>query len=94
MAGKSTISITFKLDGDGNGFKNLANDANGFKKALNSTLSEAQKFNAKAINFAAISVGISQASSSINQLMGTLSGLTEGYQNAKQAQTQLVTVMR
>lgn len=26
--------------------------------------------------------------------MGTLSGLTEGYQNAKQAQTQLVTVMR
>ena len=94
MAGKSTISITFKLDGDGNGFKNLANDANGFKKALNSTLSEAQKFNAKAINFAAISVGINQASSSINQLMGTLSGLTEGYQNAKQAQTQLVTVMR
>ena len=48
MAGKSTISITFKLDGDGNGFKNLANDANGFKKALNSTLSEAQKFNASA----------------------------------------------
>ena len=56
MVGKSTISITFKLDGDDKGFKNLANDANGFKKALSSTLSEAQKFNTKAINFAAISV--------------------------------------
>ena len=94
MAGKSTISITFKLDGDGKGFRNLASDANGFKKALNSTLTEAQRFNAKAINFAAISTGINQTSNSIDQLMGTLSGLTEGYQNAKQAQTQLVTVMR
>jgi len=94
MAGKSTISITFKLDGDGSGFKKLANDADGFKKAISSTLSEAQKFNTKSINFAAISTGINQASNSINQLMGTLSGLTEGYQNAKQAQTQLVTVMR
>lgn len=94
MAGKSTISITFKLDGDGSGFKSLANDANGFKKALSSTLSEAQKFNTKAINFAAISTGINQASNSINQLMSTLSGLTDGYKDAKQAETQLITVMR
>lgn len=94
MAGKSTISITFKLDGDGSGFKSLANDANGFKKALSSTLSEAQKFNTKAINFAAISTGISQASNSINQLMNSLSGLTDGYKNSKQAETQLITVMR
>ncbi len=94
MAGKSTISITFKLDGDGKGFKQLAGDADGLKKALSSTLLEAQKFNAKAINFAAISTGISQASSSINQLMSSLSGLSEGYKNAKQSQTQLITVMR
>lgn len=94
MAGKSTISITFKLDGDSKGFKQLTVDSEGLKKALGSTLSVAQKFNSKAINFAAISTGIQQASSSINQLMSTLSGLSEGYRNAKQSQVQLITVMR
>jgi hypothetical protein len=28
MAGKSTISISFKLDGDSKGFKDLAKDSN------------------------------------------------------------------
>ena len=41
MAGKSTISITFRLDGDGKGFKELANDAEGLKKVITSTVTEA-----------------------------------------------------
>src|SRR5574344_1268334 len=94
MAGKSTISITFKLDGDGNGFKKLANDANGFKKALNSTLVETQKFNTNAINFAAIATGINQMQNSVTQLQSTMKDLTAGYNDSKQAETQLVTVMQ
>jgi len=93
MAGKSTISITFKLDGDGKGFKQLANDADGLKKVLSSTLMEAQKFNTNAINFAALATGIDQMQSSLVQLQATMKDLTAGYTAAKQADTQLITVM-
>ena len=89
MAGKSTISITFKLDSDGKGFKDLANDAEGLKKIITSTISEAQQLNTGAINFAAIATGISQVQDS----MGTLRDLTAGYNYAIEAETKLTTVM-
>lgn len=94
MAGKSTISITFKLDGDGKGFRALAQDANGLKKVLTETVSEAQKLNTNAINFAAIATGIDQAQQSIAALQSTLKGLTDAYAVQQQAETQLETVMR
>ncbi len=34
MAQKSTISITFKLEGDSGGFKKLSVDADGFRKVM------------------------------------------------------------
>ena len=57
MAGKSTISITFKLDGDGKSFKDLAKDAEGLKKVITSTVSEAQQLKGNVINFAALATG-------------------------------------
>ena len=54
MAGKSTISITFKLDGDAKSFKDLAKDAEGLKKVITSTVSEAQQLKGNVINFAAL----------------------------------------
>ena len=64
MAGKSTISITFKLDGDSKSFKDLAKDADGLKQVITSTLSEAQQLKGNVINFAALAVssGISAKS--------------------------------
>lgn len=94
MAGKSTISITFKLDGDGKGFRALAQDANGLKKVLTETISEAQRLNTGAINFAAIATGIGQAQQSIAALQSALKGLTDTYAVQVQAETQLETVMR
>lgn len=94
MAGKSTISITFKLDGDSKGFKDLAKDAEGFKKVMSETISEAQQLNAKTINFAAIATGINQAQQSIAQLQTTLKGLTDAYATQQEAETKLETVMR
>ena len=93
MAGKSTISITFKLDGDGKGFKDLANDAEGLKKIITSTISEAQQLNTGAINFAAIATGISQVQDSMGTLRDVLTGLTAGYNYATEAETKLTTVM-
>ena len=94
MAGKSTISITFKLDGDSKGFKDLAKDAEGFKKVMTQTISEAQQLNAKTINFAAIATGIDQAQQSIAQLHSTLKGLADAYAVQVEAETKLETVMR
>lgn len=93
MAGKSTISITFKLDSDGKGFKDLVNDAEGLKKIITSTISEAQQLNTGAINFAAIATGISQVQDSMGTLRDVLTDLTAGYNYAIEAETKLTTVM-
>ena len=93
MAGKSTISITFKLDGDGKGFKDLANDAEGLKKIVSSTISEAQQLNTEAINFASVASGINQMQESLTTLRDALADLTAGYNYAVEAETKLTTVM-
>lgn len=94
MAGKGTISITFKLDGDGKGFKAIAQDANGLKKVLTETISEAQKFNANAINFAAIVTGVNQAQQSILQLQSVFKDLSTAHSAQIEAETKLAVNMR
>ena len=42
MAQNGTINITFKLDGNANGFKKLTVDTDGFKKAIQATVKEAE----------------------------------------------------
>ncbi len=94
MAGKSTISITFKLDGDGNGFKTLAQDANGLKQAITATLSEAKQLKGNVINFAALATGIDAAQRSFGQLQSFMGDLSKSYQQQELAETKLATVMR
>lgn len=93
MAGSSTISISFKLDGDGSGFRALAKDSEGLKKALQSTVSEAQKLNTRAINFAAFATGLDQVAKSVMQLNTVMQGLAEAYKVQEVAERQLETVM-
>ena len=94
MAGKSTISITFKLDGDGNSFKTLAQDANGLKRAITATLSEAKQLKGNVINFAALATGIDAAQRSFGQLQSLMGDLAQSYQQQEIVETQLTTVMR
>lgn len=94
MAGKSTISITFKLDGDGNGFKTLAQDAAGLKQAITATLSEAKQLKGNVINFAALATGIDAAQRSFGQLQNLIGDLAKSYQQQEVVETQLTTVMR
>lgn len=93
MAGKSTISITFKLDGDGNGFKTLAQDAAGLKQAITATLSEAKQLKGNVINFAALATGIDAAQRSFGQLQSLMGDLAQSYQQQEIVETQLTTVM-
>ena len=93
MAGNSTISITFKLEGDAKGFKDLANDAEGLKKAITSTVTQAQGLNTSALNFAAIATGIDAAQRSLTQLQSSLKDLSDAYAVQEMAETRLATVM-
>lgn len=94
MAGKSTISITFKLDGDGKGFKDIAKDAEGLKQVLNATLQEADKLQTKVINFAAITTGVDQLQQSIGQLQGVMKDLADAYSAQETVERKLETTMR
>ena len=94
MAGKSTISITFKLDGDSKSFKDLAKDADGLKQVITSTLSEAQQLKGNVINFAALATGIDAAQRSFSQLHSGMKDLADAYAVQEVAETKLATVMQ
>ena len=94
MAGKSTISITFKLDSDGKGFKDLANDAEGLKRVITSTVTEAQQLKGNVINFAALATGIDAAQRSFSQLQAGMQNLANAYAVQEVNETRLATVMQ
>lgn len=94
MAGKSTISITFKLEGDGKGFKDLAKDAEGLKSVITSTVTEAQQLKGNVINFAALATGLNAAQRSFGQLQSAMSDLAGAYAVQEANETKLATVMR
>ena len=93
MAGKSTISITFKLDGDGKGFKELSADAEGLKKVISSAVSEAQALNSQALNFASIATGLQAVQRSFDELRSGMQDLADAYAVQEVAETKLATVM-
>ena len=94
MAGKSTISVTFKLDSDDKGFKDLANAAEGLKKVITSTVTEAQQLKGNVINFAALATGIDAAQRSFNQLQAGMQNLADAYAVQEVNETRLATVMQ
>lgn len=92
MAGKSTISITFRLDGDSKEFKELTTDAAGLKKVLQSAIAPAENLKKSLINWSqgvqaidAITNTVSTISSALSQFSDRMKGL----QSANIAITQL-----
>lgn len=76
MAGKSTISITFKLDGDGKGFKALTADADGLKQVITASVVEAQKLNKSMMDWSLSVQAIGQVSNAVTQLNNTFQTIT------------------
>lgn len=76
MAGKSTISITFKLDGDGKGFKDLSQNADGLKQAMTAAIVEADKLKSSLINWSQGVQALGAVSTAVSQLNGTLQDIT------------------
>lgn len=76
MASKSTISITFKLDGDGKGFKDLSQNADGLKQAMTAAIVEADKLKSSLINWSQGVQALGAVSNAVGQLNGTLQDIT------------------
>ena len=76
MAGKSTISITFKLDGDGKGFKDLSQNVDGLKQAMTAAIVEADKLKSSLINWSQGVQALGAVSNAVSQLNGTLQDIT------------------
>ena len=92
MAGKSTISITFNLEGDSKEFRELITDAAGLKKILQSAIAPAENLKKSLINWSqgvqaidAITNTVSTVSSALSQFSDRMKGL----QSANIAITQL-----
>ena len=92
MAG-STVTITFKLDGDAKGFQDLAKSADGLKKSMEGALKQVQQLKGSVINFAALATGIDAAQRSFQQLHQTIKGLADGYAAQEIAERKLETIM-
>ena len=94
MAGKSTISIGFKIEDVDGGFKKLSLDAESFKQLMQTSVKQAEKLKSSAIKFSAVAAGIDSANRSIADLQNVCRDLTNAYSAQVQAETQLATVMR
>ena len=75
MAGKSTINITFKLDGDGKGFKDLAKDADGLKKVIQSTIEVSTDMKKSLVGWSMSVQGIEAVSEAVGQLNDVFQGV-------------------
>lgn len=85
MAGKSTISITFKLDGDGKGFRAIAQDANGLRTVMASTLEQSEALKTSLVNWSAAVQGLQSVDRAVNQISSQLNSITsesEGFNKA------------
>lgn len=94
MAQKSSIYITFKLEGDSGGFKKLSVDADGFRKVMGAAVVEAEKLKSSIVNFAALATGIDSVNKSLSDLQSVLKGLTDAHAAQIEAEKQLEVNMR
>ena len=76
MAGKGTISITFKLDGDGKGFRAIAQDANGLRAVMASTLEQSEALKTSLVNWSAAVQGLQGVDKAVNSIAGQLNSIT------------------
>lgn len=94
MAQNSTISISYKIDGDVGGLKRLSVSAEEFKNLMQASVVEAENLKKSCINFAAIATSIDSVSSALSGLKSVLSDLGGAYAAQIEAETKLATNMR
>ena len=94
MASNSTVSITFKFDGDEKSFKELISTTEGLEKAMKGAVVQVNNLKDTRINFAALASGIQAAQKSLSTLESSFKGLADAYSVQEMAETRLATVMQ
>lgn len=94
MASNSAISISFKIEDAGGGFKKLTADAVGLRKVMELTVNEAGQLKKSLINLASVSTVIDSVSRSLSALQSVCKSLTDAYAVQIEAEKKLQTVMR
>ena len=85
MAGKSTISITFKIDGDSKEFKELITDADGLKKVIQSTITQSDNLKKSLIKWSQGVQAISAITDTIGNVSSALSQFSERMRSLQSA---------
>lgn len=93
MAG-NTISVTLKVAGDNNSFRDLAGNARALGEALRAGIRPAEQLRTSLINFNQVQQLMRNVADSVQGLSAVVDDLAEAYRVQRQAETQLETVMR
>ena len=94
MASNSTVSITFKFDGDEKSFKELISTTEGLEKAMKGAVVQVNNLKDTLINFAALASWIQAAQNILSTLESSFKGLADAYSVQEMAETRLATVMQ
>lgn len=84
MAGNSTISITFKLDGDAKSFKELSVSAEGFKGVMTATIKESEHLKKSLVNWSQGVQAINAITETISNVSSAFSALTDKMKGIQQ----------
>ena len=91
---KSTISISFKLDGQDKTFDVLKKEADGFREAIEATLNPLQRLKRDVLDLNQVSQSINTLASSFNGIVSQLGLLTAEAQKDIESETKLAQAMR
>ncbi len=90
----AAVTIKYKVEDVGGGFKSITADAESFRKVIGATVKEFDKFKKNRINFSALATSFDSVNKSVSELSNLCKDLSNAYTIQKQAETQLETVMR
>lgn len=94
MANIATLSVGWKFEDAGDGFKKITMSAGDLRKIMQANVEEADKLSKKVINFAAICTSVDSLSNTFNSLKSVVSDLTAAYDVQAVAESRLKEVMR
>lgn len=94
MANNSTVSLTFKFNGDLDGLKELCANIERMQQAFEAGLQPAEQLKKSLINFNQISEAFDAIADSVSSLNSVVEDLTGAFSTQEEAERKLETVMR
>ncbi|MDE5976678.1 MAG: hypothetical protein K2G69_09030, partial [Muribaculaceae bacterium] len=94
MANNTTISIGWKIEDAGGGFRTVTMSAEDLRRVLRATAEETERVQRNFLNFAAVCTSIDSVSNTISSLKSVVDDLAGAYDVQIEAETRLEQVMR